>query len=345
MFEAIQWREDRLILLNQLKLPFEEVYEEYTDYRKVGEAIAKMVVRGAPAIGITAAFGLVLSAMECRSDNFSDLAANFEEAARYLAKTRPTAVNLFWAIDRMKKRFYALEGLPREEIVDKLLQEAQNILEEDRETNRKIGEFGAQYVKDGDTIMTYCNAGALATGGYGTATAVIRVAREQGKNVRVIACETRPYLQGARLTVWELMKDHIDVTLITDNMAGYLLSSGEVNLCVVGTDRTARNGDVANKIGTYMLALAARESGVPFYVAAPTSSIDLSISSGKEIPIEERSPEEVVQIAGKYIAPPGTKARHIAFDVTPHRLVTAFFTERGVALPPFQESLPKLVEM
>ncbi len=344
MFKAIEWKENRLILLNQKLLPHEEKYQEYTDPESVAKAIRDMVVRGAPAIGITAAFGIALGMLQLKKESPKEIEHHFENLTKLFEKTRPTAVNLFWAIKRMKELFQKIKNNPLREIQNALLREAEEILREDIETNKKIGEYGAQLIQDGNTILTYCNAGALATGGYGTATAAIRIAKEQGKQIKVLACETRPYLQGARLTTWELMKDGIDVCLITDNAAGYLLAKGEIDLCIVGTDRTAANGDVANKIGTYLIAIAAKENDIPFYVAAPTSSIDLQTHSGKEIPIEERDPDEVLKIGSHQIAPKNTPARHIAFDITPSRYVTAIITENGIAHPPYKLSLPKLVK-
>jgi methylthioribose-1-phosphate isomerase len=342
-FKTIEWRDDTVVMLNQLLLPHKVIYETYREPSQVAAAIKQMVIRGAPAIGIAAAMGIALGVINSKKSSFREIAVEIALWSKELEKTRPTAVNLFWAIERMKRRFYELEGSSIEEIKHALVSEAQQILVEDIAANRKIGEWGARFVRDGDVILTHCNAGALATGGYGTATSVIRVAHEQSKQIKVIADETRPYLQGSRLTAWELMADGIPVEIITDNMAGYLLKRREVDLCIVGTDRTAANGDVANKIGTYMLALAAHANDVPFYVAAPTSSIDLSLSSGDLIPIEERDAREVTHLGDVMIAPHHAAARHIAFDVTPARYVTAIFTENGVASPPYAFTLPDLV--
>ncbi|TNE45057.1 MAG: S-methyl-5-thioribose-1-phosphate isomerase [Deltaproteobacteria bacterium] len=341
--QTIEWRDGAVVMLDQLRLPHEVVYQTYRDYRDVADAIRRMVIRGAPAIGIAAAMGIALGASQKEFGSYADLAKEVHVICEAMAKTRPTAVNLFWAIDRVKALLASLEGESVVTVQERLIQEGKTILEEDIAINRRIGEHGAQFVKDGDTILTHCNAGALATGGWGTATAVMRVAQEQGKKIHVLADETRPYLQGARLTVWELMQDNISVDLITDNMAGHFIKQGEVDLCIVGTDRTAANGDVANKIGTYMVALAAHANDVPFYVAAPTSSVDLSLASGDQIPIEERSAHEVIHIRDQGIAPANASARHAAFDVTPARYVTAIITENGVASPPYPFTLAPLV--
>ncbi len=342
-FETIAWQDGKVKMLNQLLLPAEIRYELYDEFHQVAEAIRKMVIRGAPAIGIAAAMGIAQGALTLPNERTAFL-KGLEHINQIMAQTRPTAVNLFWAIERMKRLVERqIDALSISDLKDRLVQEAQTILREDIEINRRIGEYGARFVRNGDTILTHCNAGALATGGYGTATAVMRIATEQGKTIRVLADETRPYLQGARLTAWELMQDGIDVELITDNMAGHFLKSGEVDLCIVGTDRTAANGDVANKIGTYMVALAAHANDIPFYVAAPTSSIDLSLANGDSIPIEERSAEEVTRIGNIQIAPHGARARHAAFDVTPARYVTAIITENGIASPPYPFTLAPLV--
>lgn len=342
-FETIAWKDGKVVMLNQLRLPHEVVYESYTDAAQVAEAIRSMVIRGAPAIGIAAAMGIALGVSNFSTSNRENFVQGFHELCGMMAKTRPTAVNLFWAIERMKRLFAGVLDQALPAIQERFIQEGLRILDEDIQINRRIGEYGAEFVKDGDTILTHCNAGALATGGYGTATAVMRVAHEQGKKIHVLADETRPYLQGARLTVWELMQDGISVELITDSMAGHFLSRGEVDLCIVGTDRTAANGDVANKIGTYMVALAAHANDIPFYVAAPTSSIDLTLPSGAAIPIEERSSHEVTHLGEQAIAPKGAKARHAAFDVTPARYVTAILTENGVASPPYLFTLPPML--
>lgn len=343
-FETIAWKDGRVIMINQLLLPQEVKYETYETYQEVADSIRRMVIRGAPAIGIAAAMGIALGAADIKADDYASFCKQMETIYHEMAHTRPTAVNLFWAIDRMKALVASLEDAPLHTIQEALIKESQDILADDIEINRRIGEWGARFVNDGDTILTHCNAGALATGGYGTATAVIRVAHEQGKSVHVLADETRPYLQGARLTAWELMEDGISVDVITDNMAGHFIKSGAVNLCIVGTDRTAANGDVANKIGTYMVALAAHANDVPFYVAAPTSSVDLSLPHGDGIPIEERGAEEVKRIKDTLITPENASARHVAFDVTPARYVTAIFTENGIASPPYPFTLAPLVK-
>ena len=326
---ALQWQNKELILLDQTKLPEEEVYLTCTDYRMVAEAIRRLAVRGAPAIGVAAAFGVVLGAYELLASK-RDLVTDLEPVFRELAETRPTAVNLFWALARMKKVLAAGLGATPEQLAQALEKEAVRLYHEDIEANLKIGEQGAALLADGMTVLTICNTGALATVAHGTALAVIRTAVRQGKKIGVVACETRPLLQGARLTTWELMKEQIPVTLITDNMAGYLMQQGKIQAVLTGADRIAANGDVVNKIGTYTLAVLAREHGLPFYVAAPTSTIDYNIPCGAQIPIEERSGDEVTQIQGKQIAPAGVKVYNPAFDLTPTRLVTAVITERGL---------------
>jgi len=334
MIPTIEWRDGVVRMLDQTRLPHETVYVECRDYQTVAEGIRKLWIRGAPAIGIAAAMGVALGAREIRAGSFDDFFEQFSVICEHLAATRPTAVNLFWAIERMKHlvRQHREEDLER--IKALLVEEAQRILEEDIRVNRAMGRHGAAFVRDGDSILTHCNAGALATGGYGTALGVIRAAWEQGKRIHVYVDETRPVLQGARLTVWELMQEGIPVTLITDSMAGYLMKQGKIDLAVVGTDRTVRNGDVANKIGTYTVAVLCKEHGIPFYVAAPTSTIDLSIPSGDLIPIEERDPAEVTRVLGQVaIAPEGVAVANPAFDVTPARYVTGIITEKGVFRP------------
>ncbi len=303
--------------------------------------LKKLWIRGAPAIGIAAAMGIALGAQDIKTNNFNDFMKGLEKVFNDLLSTRPTAVNIQWAVERIKKFLMERKNEPVDTLKALLVEESISVLREDIEINRAIGKFGAQFIKDGDTIITHCNAGSLATGGYGTATGPIRVAVEQGKRIQVIADETRPVLQGARLTAWELMEDNIPVTLITDNTAGALLRKGEIALAIVGTDRTVANGDVANKIGTYSLAVLCRENGVPFYVAAPLSSIDFSIPTGEFIPIEERGPEEVTHIFESHIAPAGVKVRNLAFDVTPAKYITGIITEKGVFRP---EDLHKLNE-
>jgi len=341
MIETIQWTADGVVMIDQTVLPREVRFVVCRSYREVAGAIKTMVIRGAPAIGVAAAMGVALGALQADG---SALDAQFREICNTLAATRPTAVNLFWAIDRMKRLYESLRGRPIEEIRVRLVEEAQRIKQEDIETNLAIGRHGAPLVPDGKTVLTHCNAGALATAGYGTALGVIRAAVAAGKKVDVFADETRPFLQGARLTAWELQQDGIPTSLITDNMAGHFLKSGMIGCVIVGADRIAANGDVANKIGTYGLAVLAHENGVPFYVAAPVSTLDLSLPSGDQIPIEERPASEVTHVFGMPVAPEGIAARNPAFDVTPSRYVTAIITERGVARPPYTQSLRGLVD-
>ncbi len=328
-------------MLDQSRLPLEVRYIDCTDYRMVAEGIKRLWIRGAPAIGIASAMGIALGAQEVEADDFNTFINALEPIFKTMLSTRPTAVNIKWAVERLKKGLFVRKGEPVERLKEFLIAEANRMLQEDIEVNRAIGRWGAQFIKDGDTIITHCNAGSLATGGYGTATGPIRVAIEEGKKIHVIADETRPVLQGARLTAWELMQDNIPVTLITDNTAGALMQRGEINLAIVGTDRTAANGDVANKIGTYSLAILCKEHGIPFYVAAPMSSIDFSIPSGQYIPIEERSPDEVTTVFGCRVAPEGVRVRNLAFDVTPARYITGIITEKGVFRP---EDIHKLNE-
>ncbi len=330
-------------MIDQRLLPTEEVWIDYTDCAGVAEAIRDMVVRGAPAIGVAAAFGAAFGARDIEADNFADFMTQFAKCCDLLAATRPTAVNLFWALDRMQDAARKAETLQIDQLKKFLLAEACTIAEEDEQINRRMGKHGADLIPENARILTHCNAGALATGGYGTALGVVRAAEEAGKNVSVFADETRPFLQGARLTAWELQQDNIDVTLICDNMAGYLMSKGEIDCVIVGADRIAANGDVANKIGTFTVAVLAKEHGLPFYVAAPTSTVDLAISDGSGIPIEERSATEVTHHAGKQVAPKGIKVRNPAFDVTPARLVTAIITENGIARDNYLQELEKLV--
>jgi methylthioribose-1-phosphate isomerase len=340
MLRPVDWRNGTVVLLDQRLLPTQEVYRVYRDHQDVARAIKDMVVRGAPAIGVTAAMGIALG---IANTDASDLARVFERLCRAFARTRPTAVNLFWAIERMKVAFARARGRSTEVVREILRQEALAIRDEDIAANRALGHYGARLVKSRATVLTHCNAGALATAGYGTALGVIRAAREDGKQVSVLATETRPFLQGARLTAWELKKDRIPVTLITDNMVGHFMQRGGISCVIVGTDRTAANGDVANKIGTYTIAAMAARHHIPFYVAAPISSIDPACPDGHAIPIEERSTREVTHIGDRQIAPSGIRAANPAFDVTPHRLVTAIITERGVARPPYRQSLARLL--
>lgn len=343
MVKTIEWTDGGVVMIDQRILPTEETYVTCKDYLEVADAIQTMVIRGAPAIGVAAAMGFAIGVQEASDEN---LDAQVEEISRVLAATRPTAVNLFWAIERMKRLYAVLrtQGVELPELRQRLIDEAKEVLRDDIEINKAMGRHGAALLPRGATVMTHCNAGALATGGYGTALGVIRAAIESGNPVAVMANETRPFMQGARLTVWELQQDSIPVTLLTDNMAGHMLKSGQVGAVVVGADRIAGNGDVANKIGTYSVAVLAKENNVPFYVAAPISTLDLSLTSGDQIPIEQRAAEEVTHIRGQQIAPAGTTAINPAFDVTPNRYVTAIITEKGVARAPFTESLKKLAE-
>ncbi len=339
--EPIRWADGRLLLLDQSRLPAQEVWLELTDAADVAAAIKEMRVRGAPAIGVAAAYGVALAARTSQARDMAAFREDLEGAIALLRATRPTAVNLFWAVERM--RAVAAGCRTPDEARARLLAEAMAIQMQDVEANRRIGRLGAELVPDGATVLTHCNAGALATAGYGTALGVIRAVREAGKQVRVVADETRPLLQGARLTAWELVRDGIPVTLIADTAAGALMRRGLITCVVVGADRIAANGDVANKIGTYQVAVLAREHGIPFYVAAPTSTLDLSLASGDAIPIEERRPEEVTRLQGVPIAPDGVEVLNPAFDVTPAAYVTAIITERGVARPPYEMSLRALV--
>jgi len=348
MFKTIEWTEQGVRMIDQTRLPGEEIYRTYTDYREVAEAIRSMVIRGAPAIGVAAAMGIAVGIKNSAAKNPSELRADFEVIAETLAKTRPTAVNLFWAIKRMRAVFdnslscHHTDAQVVTMVRVGLEEEAKRILAEDIAINEAMGRHGADLMPDAGTILTHCNAGALATGGYGTALGVIRAAIGAGKKLRVFADETRPFLQGARLTAWELAKDQIPVTIITDSMAGHFMKQGEIRAVIVGADRIASNGDTANKIGTYSVAVLAHENGIPFYVAAPLSTIDMSLVSGEQIPIEERSSAEVTHLAGVAIAPTDVPARHPAFDITPQRYITAIITERGVAREPYTESLRTL---
>jgi methylthioribose-1-phosphate isomerase len=348
MFKTIEWTEQGVRMIDQTRLPGEEIYRTYSDYREVAEAIRSLVIRGAPAIGVAAAMGIAVGIQHSGAKNAAELRADFETIAETIAKTRPTAVNLFWAIKRMRAVFENSLSChhPDVQMVEivrvTLVDEAQRILTEDIAINEAMGRHGADLMPDSGTVLTHCNAGALATGGYGTALGVIRAAVGSGKKLHVFADETRPFLQGARLTAWELAKDQIPVTIITDSMAGHFLKSGAIRAVIVGADRIASNGDTANKIGTYGVAVLAHENGVPFYVAAPISTLDMNLATGDQIPIEERSSAEVTHLAGVAIGPQDVPARHPAFDVTPYRYITAIITERGVARPPFTRSLRAL---
>ncbi|MCX7679044.1 MAG: S-methyl-5-thioribose-1-phosphate isomerase [Spirochaetes bacterium] len=334
MYHSIKWLGNSVSILDQRLLPTKEIYYEYTHYTDVVDAITQMVIRGAPAIGIAAAMGIALAAKRSEAKNLSELKEELHFVIDQFAATRPTAVNLFWAIERMKK--IIADSTSPDELREQLEKEAIAIHEEDIAANKAIGLHGARYLADGDVVMTHCNAGALATGGYGTALGVIRAAIEEGKKIKVIACETRPYLQGARLTAWELMKDGIEVTLITDNMAGHFMKIGLIQKIIVGADRIAANGDTANKIGTYSHAVLAKAHNIPFYVAAPTSTLDPHTPNGTSIPIEERSVDEVAYFQGIQIAPEGIFIKNPAFDVTPAQYISAIITERGVIENPAQ---------
>ncbi|MGB9907536.1 MAG: S-methyl-5-thioribose-1-phosphate isomerase [Candidatus Saccharicenans sp.] len=340
MLPAIAWKKEAVVMVDQRLLPWKERYLSLKTVEQVARAIEGMVIRGAPAIGIAAAYGLALGIRSLKS--VTGLEKEFNKFYRRLWQTRPTARNLFWALERMKGVFEENKSRKLSELKAILLAEARAIEKEDLAINREIGENGESLIPEGATILTHCNAGALATAGYGTALGVIRAAFARKKTIRVLACETRPFLQGARLTVWELARDRIPVTLITDNMAGWLMRRGEINLVIVGADRIARNGDTANKIGTYSLALLAREHGLPFYVAAPLSTFDFSLRSGRDIPIEERRPEEVRKIRGQFITLPEVPVKNPAFDVTPARLVSAIITEKGVIRPPFSSAIKQI---
>ncbi len=337
--KTIEWLGNRLKIIDQTQLPGKLVFAELRGYTEVVAAIKGMKVRGAPAIGVAAAYGIALGAQNIKAQNKAEFLSQLDKILQSFAATRPTAVNLFRAIDRMKKAAATADFTT---IKQALLDEAKRIHAEEEAATERISRLGAELIEDGFTILTHCNAGSLATAGYGTALGVIKAAKEQGKQIDVIATETRPLLQGVRLTAWELMQENIPTTLITDSMAGYFMSRGKINCVIVGADRIAANGDTANKIGTYTLAVLAAENGVPFYVAAPISTIDLSLSSGEEIPIEERNPEEVTSIRGVSLAPKGVKAANPAFDVTPHCHITAIITEKGIIREPYEYRLKKV---
>lgn len=339
MLPAIAWRGRSLIMIDQRKLPGQETYVRCRTYIQVAQAIEKMVVRGAPAIGIAAAYGLVLGAMALSAQTGRSLDRDFEKVYRRLERTRPTARNLFWALERMRGVYDRTRPEGLRVLRAALLEEAKAIEREDAATNEAIGRHGQGLLRDGMTVLTHCNAGALATAAYGTALGIIRAAVAEGKRIKVFADETRPFLQGARLTVWELDRDGIPVVLITDSMAGWFMRRGEIDAVIVGADRIARNGDTANKIGTYSLAVLAKENGIPFYVAAPLSTIDLTLPDGASIPIEERNPDEVREVGGRLVTVPYIEVRNPAFDVTPAAYVTAIITERGVCRPPYEKSL------
>jgi len=342
MIKTIEYIDGVVRMIDQTRLPAEKEFVDCRTIEEVGHAIKTMVIRGAPAIGVAAAMGVSLGADSIEASTFESFYQALEEKCDRLGQSRPTAVNLAWAIKRMKDVAQSNKSLSVAKLKSRLKEEALTILTEDIATNEAMGQHGQTLVKDGNVILTHCNAGALATAGFGTALGVVRASVNAGKNIRVLANETRPFLQGARLTTWELKEDGIPVKLITDNMCGFFMNKQEIDLVVVGADRIAANGDVANKIGTYMVAVLAKENNIPFYVAAPVSTLDLSLASGKEIPIEERSSEEVMTINKKRIAPEGVEAAHPAFDITPNHLVTAIITENGIARAPFTESLKAL---
>jgi methylthioribose-1-phosphate isomerase len=341
--QPIEWTDRGVVMLDQRRLPAEEITYTYTTYQEVAKAIREMVIRGAPAIGVAAAMGVAIGVRNSPAKSLDELRAEFPVIVDTLAKTRPTAVDLFWALDRMARRFNEIAGQTSDlaKIKSAMIEEAKAVHAEKRATDEAIGRFGAELMPQDGLVMTQCNAGALATGGIGTALGVIQVAVEQGKKIHVLVPETRPYLQGARLTAWELHRSNIPLTLITDNMVGHFLKTGNVGAIVTGADRIAANGDTANKIGTYQIAVLAREHNVPFYIAAPVSTFDLTIPDGNHIPIEERSSAEVTQIQGIRIAP-DVQAAHPAFDVTPNKYIAAIFTERGVARAPYTVSLAAL---
>ena len=346
MIKTIEWTDEGVVMIDQRRLPAEELYPVFKTHEEVARAIEDMVVRGAPAIGVAAAMGVAVGMKNSAAASVEDARLDFEKICDRIARTRPTAVNLFWGVERMRWTFNQalLENAPVDEIKRRLVEEARAIHRRDIESNMRMGKFGAELIEDGSTVLTHCNAGALATAGFGTALGVIRAAVEAGKRVQVFADETRPFLQGSRLTAWELAKEEIPVTLITDGMSGHFMKAGKVDCVVVGADRIAANGDVANKIGTYMVAVAAHENNIPFYVAAPLSTVDLQLNSGEEIPIENRSETEVTHFQGTQVAPDGISVANPAFDVTPHRYISAIITDAGVAREPYDTSLRALFE-
>jgi methylthioribose-1-phosphate isomerase len=344
MVQTLQWTDSGVRFIDQTKLPTEEAYVTCKTYQQVAGAIRNMVVRGAPAIGVAAAMGIALGIKNSKAETVGELKPEFDEICDAIGNTRPTAINLFWAIRRMREKFEQLRVRPLPQLKQALIEEAQRMHAEDIAANQAMGRHGATLMPANGGVLTHCNAGALATCGYGTALGVIRAAVDQGKKIHVYADETRPFLQGSRLTAWELMKDGIPTTVISDNMAGAVMKQGRIGAIVVGADRIAANGDVANKIGTYTLAVLAKEHGIPFYVAAPFSTVDLDTLDGNRIPIEQRNPREVTHIAGKQMVPDGTEVENPAFDVTPAKYVTAIVTEKGIARRPYGESLRKLSE-
>jgi methylthioribose-1-phosphate isomerase len=344
MVKTIEWKKNQVVMIDQRKLPCQEHYVVCSNYRQVIKAIKTMVIRGAPAIGIAGAMGMALGARSVKVRSLEAFKTELKKIGREIAQARPTAVNLSWAVRRLEEKMDRSPAKNIESLIRELIREARAMLSEDIAINKRLGLLGQKVIKDGDTILTHCNAGALATGGYGTALGVVRAAWEAGKRIQVIADETRPFLQGMRLTAWELIKDKIPVTLITDNMAGYLMKKGTIQKVIVGADRIAANGDTANKIGTYSVALLAKAHGIPFYIAAPTSTIDSGLRNGDEIPIEERHPDEVTHLAGKRLAPHQVAVLNPAFDVTPHRLITAILTEKGILKPPFRQTIAQALK-
>jgi methylthioribose-1-phosphate isomerase len=344
MIQTLEWTDTGVRFIDQTKLPTEETYVVCKTHEQVADVIRNMVVRGAPAIGVAAGMGIALAIKNSKAESGADLKKDFDQACDIIGKTRPTAVNLFWAIRRMQDKFEYLRMRPIPQIKQALIDEAKRMHAEDIAANQAMGRHGATLMPSEGGVLTHCNAGALATAGYGTALGVIRAAVEQGKKIHVFADETRPFLQGSRLTAWELMKDGIPTTIISDNMAGAMMKQGKIAAIVVGADRIAANGDVANKIGTYTVAVLAKEHNIPFYVAAPTSTVDLNTPDGSKIPIEQRNPNEVTHMAGKRVAPEGVGVENPAFDVTPAKYVAAIITERGIAKAPYEVSLRKLAE-
>src|SRR5438874_3208230 len=343
MIQTLEWTDQGVRFLDQTKLPTEETYVNCTTYQEVADVIRNMVVRGAPAIGVAAGMGIAVGVKNSTAATVNDLKRDLDQICDVIGKTRPTAVNLFWAIRRMQAKFDTLRAQPVAQIKRALIEEARRMHAEDIAANQAMGRHGATLMPASGGVLTHCNAGALATCGYGTALGVIRAAVEQGKKIHVYADETRPFLQGSRLTAWELVKDGIPTTVISDNMSGAMMRQGKIGAVIVGADRIAANGDVANKIGTYTVAVLAKEHGIPFYVAAPISTVDLETPDGSKIPIEQRNPAEVTHIAGKAITPARVQIEHPAFDVTPAKLVTAIVTERGIARAPYEQSLAALV--
>jgi methylthioribose-1-phosphate isomerase len=342
MIQTLEWTEQGVRFIDQTKLPTEEVYVNCTTHEQVADVIRNMVVRGAPAIGVAAAMGVALGVKNSKAETTGELKRDLDAICDLIGKTRPTAVNLFWAIRRMQEKFELIRIRPVPQIKQELVEEARRMHAEDIAANQAMGRHGATLMPSSGGVLTHCNAGALATAGYGTALGVIRAAVEQGKKIHVYADETRPFLQGSRLTAWELMKDGIPTTVISDNMAGAIMKQGKIGAIVVGADRIAANGDVANKIGTYTVAILAKEHGIPFYVAAPISTVDLACPNGSQIPIEQRNIKEVTHIAGKQMTPDGVEVENPAFDVTPAKYVSAIITEKGIARAPYQESLRNL---